>query len=150
MSDEDAVDLMFRAGVSTAAKLSDVSGRGVGMDVVRDAIARLKGNVRLSSTLGAGTTVELSLPLTLAITPVLTARVGGERVATFPDMIGTLDPATGECVSISESRPGGMVAVLVAHRVTLPLGRGPPDPAGFPEVDTARGHDLLPSLRARR
>ncbi|HEY3667325.1 MAG TPA: hybrid sensor histidine kinase/response regulator, partial [Polyangiaceae bacterium] len=111
MSEESALDLIFRAGFSTAEKLSDVSGRGVGMDVVRDAIQRLKGNVHLSSTLGEGTTVELSLPLTLAITQVLTARVGGELVAIPLDAVvsaqtlepGQLEPlGTGQCLRIAE------------------------------------------------
>ncbi|HEY5375175.1 MAG TPA: response regulator [Polyangiaceae bacterium] len=111
MSEESALDLIFRAGFSTAEKLSDVSGRGVGMDVVRDAIQRLKGNVHLSSTLGQGTIVELSLPLTLAITQVLTARVGGELVAIPLDAVisaqtlqrGQLEPlGTGNCLRIGE------------------------------------------------
>ncbi|MEO7036054.1 MAG: response regulator [Polyangiaceae bacterium] len=109
MSEEAALNLIFRAGFSTAEKLSDVSGRGVGMDVVRDAIQRLKGNVRLSSVLGEGTTVELSLPLTLAITQVLTARVGGELVAIPLDAVvsaqtlqaGQLEPlGTGACLRV--------------------------------------------------
>ncbi|MEO8903817.1 MAG: response regulator [Polyangiaceae bacterium] len=109
MSEESALNLIFRAGFSTAETLSDVSGRGVGMDVVRDAIQRLKGNVRLSSVLGEGTTVELSLPLTLAITQVLTARVGGELVAIPLDAVvsaqtlqaGQLEPlGTGSCLRV--------------------------------------------------
>jgi two-component system chemotaxis sensor kinase CheA len=111
MTEEAALDLIFRAGFSTAETLSDVSGRGVGMDVVRDAIQRLKGNVHLSSALGEGTTVELSLPLTLAITQVLTARVGGELVAIPLDAVisaqtlqpGQLEPlGTGHCLRIGE------------------------------------------------
>jgi two-component system chemotaxis sensor kinase CheA len=111
MTEESALDLIFRAGFSTAEKLSDVSGRGVGMDVVRDAIQRLKGNVYLRSNLGEGTTVELSLPLTLAITQVLTARVGGELVAIPLDAVvsaqtlqaGQLEPlGTGNCLRVGE------------------------------------------------
>jgi two-component system chemotaxis sensor kinase CheA len=111
MSDHAALDLIFRAGFSTAETLSDVSGRGVGMDVVRDAIQRLKGNVELTSTVGQGTTVELSLPLTLAITQVLTARVGGELVAIPLDAVvsaqtlqpGQLEPlSTGACLRVGE------------------------------------------------
>ncbi|HWZ89627.1 MAG TPA: response regulator, partial [Polyangiaceae bacterium] len=111
MSDEAAFDLIFRAGFSTAEQLSDVSGRGVGMDVVRDAIQKLKGNIKLSSSIGEGTTVELSLPLTLAITQVLTARVGGELVAIPLDAVvsaqtlepGELEPlGTGVCLRVGE------------------------------------------------
>lgn len=109
MSDEAALDLIFRAGFSTAEQLSDVSGRGVGMDVVRDAIQKLKGNITLSSKVGAGTSVELSLPLTLAITQVLTARVGGELVAIPLDAVvsaialapGQIEPlGTGSCLRV--------------------------------------------------
>jgi two-component system, chemotaxis family, sensor kinase CheA len=81
LSERESFELIFRAGFSTAEKLSDVSGRGVGMDVVRDAIARLKGSISIDSELGRGTSFELSLPLTLAISQVLTARAAGETVA---------------------------------------------------------------------
>lgn len=81
LSDDQAYELIFQPGFSTAARVSDVSGRGVGMDVVKNAITRLKGNVTLRSSVGKGTLVELRLPLTLAITQVLTVRVGGELVA---------------------------------------------------------------------
>jgi len=111
MSDETALELIFRAGFSTAEQLSDVSGRGVGMDVVRDAIQKLKGNVALKSKVGEGTSVELSLPLTLAITQVLTARVGSELVAIPLDAVvsalaltpGQIEPlGTGACLRIGE------------------------------------------------
>jgi len=72
----------------------------------------------------------------------MTADFAGKRVATFPDMIGTLDPATGEVVSISESKPGARVAVIVAHRSKFPVGKGALDPAVFPEVEDAMGVDL--------
>ena len=81
LDDRASFDLIFRAGFSTAAQVSDVSGRGVGMDVVRDAISKLKGSIVIDSELGRGTRMELRLPLTLAITQVLAARVGGELVA---------------------------------------------------------------------
>jgi DUF917 family protein len=72
----------------------------------------------------------------------MTADFGGARVATFPDMIGTLDPATGEPVAISELPPGSQVAVIVAHRSKFPVGKGATDPAVFPEVEKAMGVDL--------
>jgi len=72
----------------------------------------------------------------------MTADFGGKRVATFPDMIGTLDPATGDVVSISESRPGSRVAVIIAHRSKFPVGKGALDPAVFPEVEKAMGVDM--------
>src|SRR5689334_14650584 len=79
MDDRAALALIFRAGFSTAATVSEVSGRGVGMDVVRDTIiTRLKGTIELESNPGQGSAVVLRLPLTLAIIQVLVARAGGE------------------------------------------------------------------------
>jgi hypothetical protein len=72
----------------------------------------------------------------------MTADFGGKRVATFPDMIGMLDPRTGDVVSISESRPGSSVAVIIAHRSKFPVGKGALDPAVFPEVEKAMGVDM--------
>ena len=81
LGDSESYELIFAAGFSTAAQVSDVSGRGVGMDVVRDTIGKLKGTIHIESELGRGSRMELRLPLTLAITQVLVARVGGEQVA---------------------------------------------------------------------
>ncbi len=72
----------------------------------------------------------------------MTADVDGKRVATFPDMIGTLDPFTGEPAAISELSTGREVAVIVAHRSKLPVGKGALDPAVFPEVEKALGVEL--------
>jgi uncharacterized protein len=72
----------------------------------------------------------------------MTADFGGNRVATFPDMIGMLDPQTGDVVSISEAKPGSRVAVIVAHRSKFPVGKGALDPAVFPEVEKAMGVDM--------
>ncbi len=102
LGQKESYELIFRAGFSTAETLSDVSGRGVGMDVVRDAIERLKGAINIESELGRGTTFELSLPLTLAITQVLTARVAGEVVAVPLESVAsaqTLEPGTLESVA---------------------------------------------------
>ena len=72
----------------------------------------------------------------------MTADLDGQRVATFPDMIGTLDPQTGAPVAISELKPGSKVAVITAHRSKFPVGKGALDPAVFPEVEEAMGLDL--------
>jgi two-component system chemotaxis sensor kinase CheA len=73
--------LIFAPGFSTAEKVTDVSGRGVGMDVVRTNIAKLGGTVDVESTLGKGTNVIVTLPLTLAIIPSLIIQIGKERFA---------------------------------------------------------------------
>ena len=81
MNDREAVRLIFHPGFSTAEKLSDVSGRGVGMDVVRTNIERLGGNVDVESVIGAGTKICVTLPLTLAIIPSMILKCGEERFA---------------------------------------------------------------------
>lgn len=78
MSARDAFNLIFAPGFSTAAKVTNVSGRGVGMDVVRTNITRLKGIVEIESELGAGSTFVLKLPLTLAIIQALLVDVARE------------------------------------------------------------------------
>jgi DUF917 family protein len=72
----------------------------------------------------------------------MTADVDGARVATFPDMVGTLDPQNGEPVAISELPVGAEVAMIIAHRSNFPVGKGALDPAVFPEVEDAMGVDL--------
>ncbi|MCC9607522.1 chemotaxis protein CheW [Blastopirellula sp. JC732] len=81
MTDRDAVRLIFHAGFSTAEKLTDVSGRGVGMDVVRSNIEKLGGTVDVESTIGKGTNILITLPLTLAIIPSLIVETSGSRFA---------------------------------------------------------------------
>lgn len=78
MPDEDVWQLIFAPGFSTAEKITDVSGRGVGMDVVRRNIQDMGGHVQLSSRSGQGTTTRIVLPLTLAILDGMSVRVGAE------------------------------------------------------------------------
>jgi len=79
MSDEDVYQLIFRAGFSTADTITDVSGRGVGMDVVKRNIEGLGGSVSIESTAGKGSKLILKLPLTLAIIDGMTVRVGEDN-----------------------------------------------------------------------
>ncbi|MBI1363358.1 MAG: hypothetical protein GC134_05185 [Proteobacteria bacterium] len=81
MSDREAVRLIMMAGFSTAAQISDVSGRGVGMDVVNDKIQALKGSIDIQSKVGEGTTFSIYLPLTLAIIQALVVEAGHEGYA---------------------------------------------------------------------
>jgi two-component system chemotaxis sensor kinase CheA len=78
MTDREALNLIFAPGFSTAATVTNVSGRGVGMDVVKSHIEKIGGVVDLSSRVGEGTTVKLKIPLTLAIIPGLLVTSGGE------------------------------------------------------------------------
>ncbi|MBM7516382.1 chemotaxis protein CheA [Nocardioides nitrophenolicus] len=81
MDQRDVLGLIFRPGFSTAAAVSNISGRGVGMDVVRTNIERIGGSVDVSSEPGRGTTTRVRIPLTLAIIPALVVGEGGERYA---------------------------------------------------------------------
>lgn len=81
MTDRDAFSLIFMPGFSTAEKVTSVSGRGVGMDVVRTNIQKLKGIIEVDSKIGAGTTFTIKLPLTLAIIQGLLVRVHSEIYA---------------------------------------------------------------------
>jgi two-component system chemotaxis sensor kinase CheA len=73
---EEAVDLIFSPGLSTAKMVSEVSGRGVGMDIVRTNIMRLNGSITVETWPGRGSQFQIILPLTLAIVPTLLVRVG--------------------------------------------------------------------------
>ncbi len=79
LSDKQIFDLIFMAGFSTASEVTDVSGRGVGMDVVRRNILELGGSVEIDSSMGVGSTITIRLPLTLAILDGQTIRVGEEH-----------------------------------------------------------------------
>jgi two-component system chemotaxis sensor kinase CheA len=81
MSERELINLIFLPGLSTAEKLSNISGRGVGMDVVRTNIEKIGGTVDLHSQLGKGTTIKIKIPLTLAIIPALIVMSGGDRYA---------------------------------------------------------------------
>jgi len=81
MGEREAVRLIMHPGLSTAEKVTDVSGRGVGMDVVKTNIERLGGTVDIETRPGQGTTISVKLPLTLAIIPSLIVRCGEERYA---------------------------------------------------------------------
>ena len=87
LSDTDAVQLIFLPGFSTADSISDLSGRGVGMDVVRNAVERINGQVQLSSEFGRGTRLRLSLPLSMAVTNVMIIEAGGRRFGVPMDLI---------------------------------------------------------------
>ncbi|HVY69862.1 MAG TPA: chemotaxis protein CheA, partial [Verrucomicrobiae bacterium] len=81
MSDREVYNLIFLPGFSTAEKVTNVSGRGVGMDVVRTNIEKIGGSVDVLSEAGFGTTLKIKIPLTLAIIPALIVTSGGERFA---------------------------------------------------------------------
>ncbi len=81
LSDREATNIVFLPGFSTAEQITNVSGRGVGMDVVKTNIEKIGGSVDIQSAFGQGTTIKIKIPLTLAIVPALIVRAGGDRFA---------------------------------------------------------------------
>ncbi|MBT9560389.1 MAG: chemotaxis protein CheW [Myxococcales bacterium] len=81
LSPREVTELIFAPGFSTAEKVTNVSGRGVGMDVVKTNIEKIGGAIDIRSTLGKGTTIQIKIPLTLAIIPALVVTCGGDRYA---------------------------------------------------------------------
>lgn len=101
MTTAEAQALVFAPGFSTAEKITNVSGRGVGMDVVKTNIERIGGTVEIESVFGQGTTLRIKIPLTLAIIPALIVNAGSERYAVPQNGVLELvriDPNTGKRV----------------------------------------------------
>jgi len=87
LSDQEAAELIFVPGFSTAAAITDISGRGIGMDSVRTAILKMGGRVALSSSPGAGTSVRLSLPISVVLSNVIVVACGAERYGVPMDSV---------------------------------------------------------------
>jgi two-component system chemotaxis sensor kinase CheA len=116
LSDDEALDLIFLPGFSTAARTTDVSGRGVGMDAVRTTIGALNGDVSISSTVGEGTTFTIRLPLTLAIIQALLVR-GAEQVYALP--LDTIEETV--VVGPDQTWPVNGRPCMVLRDVVVPL-----------------------------
>ena len=104
MTDKDIVDLLFLPSFSTAKEVSDVSGRGVGLDVVRSKIEALSGEVEVKTKLGAGSTWTIRLPLTLAIIQALMVMVGNEKYAISLGSIETIENITPQEIKQVQSK----------------------------------------------
>jgi two-component system chemotaxis sensor kinase CheA len=118
LDDEDAINLIFMPGFSSAAQVTDVSGRGVGMDIVRTNIEKVNGSVSVQTELGIGTTFTIRLPLTLAIIRALLVRVG-EAVFTVP--LSTVQETLRIRREAIHTVQGREVVTICEH--TLPLLR---------------------------
>ncbi len=104
MTDKDIIDLLFLPSFSTAKVVSDVSGRGVGLDVVRSKIEALSGEVEVKSKLGVGSTFVIRLPLTLAIIQALMVAVGNEKYAISLGSIQTIEDIRPEDIKQVQSK----------------------------------------------
>ncbi|MCR5591153.1 MAG: chemotaxis protein CheA [Lachnospiraceae bacterium] len=104
MSEKEIIDLLFLPSFSTAKVVSDVSGRGVGLDVVRSKIGALGGDVSVKTKLGEGSTWTIRLPLTLAIIQALMVVVGNEKYAISLGSIQTIEDVAEEDIKYVEAR----------------------------------------------
>lgn len=118
MTDESVYDLLFLPGFSTAEKITDISGRGVGLDVVRTAIDNLKGTIKVESSPGKGSRFELVLPPTMAIVNVIMVRINGRRCA-IP--VNNVVEVAG--LSVSKIHHIGTQEAIMMRNEVLPLDR---------------------------
>ena len=118
MTDKEAIDLLFQPSFSTAKVVSDISGRGVGLDVVKSKIEALSGEIEVKTVLGEGSTFIVRLPLTLAIIQALMVSVGGEKYAIS---LGTIQ--TIESIAHSEIKKVQGKEVITLRGNVIPLVR---------------------------
>lgn len=116
MDERQSFNLVLLPGFSTAEKVSDVSGRGVGMDVVKTHIQRLNGDIEIVSQLGKGTLIQISLPLTLAILPVLLVKLAEQSFAVPLSMVREILP-----IEPAEVQDVGGRAVMMVRGELLPI-----------------------------
>jgi two-component system chemotaxis sensor kinase CheA len=116
LTPREQLALIFEAGLSTASEVTSISGRGVGMDVVRSNIERIGGIVEVDSRLGEGTRMTLRVPLTLTIIPALTMSIAGQHFAIPRSAIEEIVRANGEAVTL-ERLGGAGVATIRGRRV---------------------------------
>jgi two-component system chemotaxis sensor kinase CheA len=118
MTEAELLDLIFVPGFSTAAAVTALSGRGIGMDAVRTAVSRLGGRVHTSSAPGRGTTIHFTLPFSVMMTQVMTVEAGGQ-------MFGIPLDAVVETIRVPRERilPVGAALAIVLRDKTIPLVR---------------------------
>ncbi|MFQ3250094.1 MAG: two-component system chemotaxis sensor kinase CheA [Glaciecola sp.] len=116
MSDVEAFNLIFAPGFSTKVEISDISGRGVGMDVVKTKINQLNGTVNINSELGKGTSLAIKVPLTLAILPTLMIVVGEQ---TFALPLGSVNEIINMDISKTHTVDGQLTMIVRSKAIPL-------------------------------
>jgi len=143
LSDHDTYQLIFAAGFSTKDQISDISGRGVGMDVVKTKINQLNGRLDVVSELGKGTKIMISLPLTLAILPTLMVTVSGQ---VFALPLGSIVETT----NLTQINTIDGQEVIMVREHPLPIIRLQQWFSGTPSDPVHGGHVVIVNLGARR
>jgi two-component system chemotaxis sensor kinase CheA len=139
MSDVEAFNLIFAPGFSTKTEISDISGRGVGMDVVKTKINQLNGTVNIDSQLGKGTRLDIKVPLTLAILPTLMIVVGKQ---TFALPLGAVNEIINMDIKKTNTVDGQLTMIVRSKAIPLFflgewLIRGPKN------IDREKGHVVV-------
>ncbi|MCF2950198.1 chemotaxis protein CheA [Paraglaciecola aquimarina] len=116
MTDVEAFNLIFAPGFSTKTEISEVSGRGVGMDVVKTKINQLNGTVSIDSKMGVGTTLEIKVPLTLAILPTLMIVIGEQ---TFALPLGSVNEIINMDVSKTNTVDGQLTMIVRSKAIPI-------------------------------
>ena len=146
MADKDAINLLFHPGFSTAKEITDVSGRGVGLDVVKSKIEALSGEVSVKSVLGEGSTWTIRLPLTLAIIQTLMVVVGGEKYAISLGSIETIETIPKGDIKYVENKEvinlRGQVLPLIRLCELIDVESKCPDDANLTVVIVKKGDKM--------
>ncbi len=146
MTEKDAIDLLFRPSFSMAEKISDLSGRGVGLDVVKSKIEALGGDVEAKTVLGGGTTFIVRLPLTLAIIQALMVEIGKEKYAIPLGSIQTIEDVLPSDIKYVQTKEvihlRGNVIPLVRLRNVLDVPADEFDAESLTVVIVAKGDKL--------
>lgn len=146
MTDKEIIDLLFLPSFSTAKKVTDVSGRGVGLDVVKSMIESLSGEVEVKSKLGEGSTWTIRLPLTLAIIQALMVVVGEEKYAISLGSIQTLEDIPASDVKLVQNKEvihlRGTVIPLIRLNEILDVERKPSNEENLIVVIVKKGDRL--------
>ena len=146
MADKDAINLLFHPGFSTAKEITDVSGRGVGLDVVKSKIEALSGEVSVKSVLGEGSTWTIRLPLTLAIIQTLMVVVGGEKYAISLGSIETIETIQENEIKFVENKEvinlRGMVLPLIRLNELIEIESSPVEDGNLTVVIVKKGDKM--------
>ena len=119
LSDEQVVELIFAPGFSTTSEVSDISGRGIGMDVVRSTVEQIGGKVSLQSMPGIGTTVQIDLPITIAMSRIMVVETGGQLFGISMDAVSETVRITPDRVSQVKNNNGFLFRDRVVPIVAL-------------------------------
>lgn len=146
MTDQDVIDLLFRPSFSTAEKISDVSGRGVGLDVVKNKIEGLGGDIECRTVLGEGSNFIIRLPLTLAIIQALMVELGNEKYAIALGSIQTIEDIPVNEIKYVQQREvinlRDKVIPLIRLRNVLDVEPSETEPESLTVVIVAKGDKL--------